>query len=86
MKNNILLFSLIVAALSINAQDSPSEKLNFTHQDTLRGSITPERAWWDLTYYNLDIKVNPDEKYISGKTETSTGIKEKSQYSEINRK
>lgn len=39
----------------------------FTRQDTLRGSITPERAWWDLTYYHLDVKVNPDEKTISGK-------------------
>ena len=38
----------------------------FTEQDTLRGSITPERAWWDLNYYHLDIEVNPDEKYISG--------------------
>src|SRR5690606_30798377 len=35
--------------------------------DTLRGSITPERAWWDLNYYHLDIAVNPDKKYISGK-------------------
>lgn len=39
---------------------------NFTEQDTLRGSITGERAWWDLTYYHLDIEVKPDEKYISG--------------------
>jgi len=38
----------------------------FTEQDTLRGSITPERAWWDLNYYHLDIDVNPDDKYISG--------------------
>jgi aminopeptidase N len=38
----------------------------FTEQDTLRGSITPERAWWNLNYYHLDIEVNPDEKYISG--------------------
>lgn len=38
----------------------------FTEQDTLRGSITPERAWWDLTYYHLDISVHPDRKYISG--------------------
>ncbi len=43
------------------------KKEHFTRQDTLRGSITPEREWWDLTYYHLDIKVNPDEKYISGK-------------------
>jgi len=39
-----------------------------TRQDTLRGSITPERAWWDLTYYHLDIAVDPDEKYIEGST------------------
>ena len=39
---------------------------NFTRQDTLRGSITPQRAWWDLTYYHLDIKVEPEKKFISG--------------------
>jgi len=38
----------------------------FTEQDTLRGSITGERAWWDLNYYHLDIEVKPDEKFISG--------------------
>ena len=38
----------------------------FTRQDTLRGSITPERAWWDLTYYHLDITVDPADKTISG--------------------
>ena len=44
-----------------------SEKeLVFTHQDTLRGSITKERAWWDLKYYHLDIKVNPADSTISG--------------------
>lgn len=39
---------------------------SFTRQDTLRGSITPERAWWDLNYYNLNIKVQPDKEYIAG--------------------
>ncbi len=43
-----------------------SDKQKFTHQDTLRGSITPERAWWDITYYDLKVKVQPDEKFISG--------------------
>ena len=40
---------------------------NFTRQDTLRGSITTERAWWDLNYYHLDITVNPETRYIKGK-------------------
>ena len=39
---------------------------NFTRQDTLRGSITPQRAWWDLTYYHLDISVNPENQSIGG--------------------
>jgi len=30
----------------------------FTHKDTLRGSNTPQRAWWDVQHYN--IKVTPD--------------------------
>jgi aminopeptidase N len=38
----------------------------FTRQDTLRGAITPERAWWDLTHYHLDIKVNPADSSIRG--------------------
>ena len=38
----------------------------FTRQDTLRGSITPERAWWDLTYYHLQVRVNPAQKTLTG--------------------
>ena len=38
----------------------------FTKVDTLRGSITPERAWWDLNYYDLNIKVQPDKEFIAG--------------------
>ena len=38
----------------------------FTRQDTLRGTITPERAWWDLTYYHLDVEIFPEQKKIIG--------------------
>jgi aminopeptidase N len=38
----------------------------FTHQDTLRGSVTPERAWWDLSFYDLAINVDIDHKMIQG--------------------
>jgi len=37
-----------------------------SRQDVLRGSITPERAWWDLGHYHLDIKVDPKARTISG--------------------
>ncbi|MCL6265528.1 M1 family metallopeptidase [Flagellimonas myxillae] len=39
---------------------------HFTKLDTLRGSITPEREWWDLTYYDLNLQVKPQEEFISG--------------------
>jgi len=38
----------------------------YTQMDSLRGSITPERAWWDLTYYHLKMDVNISEKFLSG--------------------
>jgi aminopeptidase N len=43
-----------------------SQKEIFTRQDTLRGSITAERAWWDLTYYHLQVKVNPADSSFAG--------------------
>tara|TARA_R110000868_G_scaffold1389_9_gene10731 strand:+ start:4072 stop:6033 length:1962 start_codon:yes stop_codon:yes gene_type:complete len=38
----------------------------YTRQDTLRGKITPERAWWDLTHYTLDFELDIEKKYIKG--------------------
>jgi aminopeptidase N len=65
----LLLFALSFCfCTSAISQSLLADKNNFTHQDTLRGTITPERSWWDLTYYHLDVNVNPDEKFISGKT------------------
>lgn len=55
----ILLFFLVCCGSMVFSQA-------FTRQDTLRGSITPERAWWDLTFYNLDIEVKPDDKWLGG--------------------
>lgn len=38
----------------------------FSRADTLRGSITPERAWWNVTHYDLKVTVNPAVKSIAG--------------------
>ncbi|PQV46535.1 peptidase M1-like protein [Jejuia pallidilutea] len=69
MINYKYLLFLFISFLSLAsfAQGLLQEKTNFSRQDTLRGSITPEREWWDLSYYHLDIKVEPDKKFISGK-------------------
>ncbi len=39
-----------------------------TRADTLRGSITPERTWWNLTYYHLQVRLHPGDSTLSGST------------------
>ena len=65
IKKHIAFTFLLISTLIANAQLFKKNN-TFTRQDTLRGSITPEREWWDLTYYHLDIEVKPEEKFISG--------------------
>ena len=66
MASRLIIFLFIVFTIDGFSQGLMEDKLLPTRQDTLRGSITPEREWWDLTYYHLDIKVEPDKKFISG--------------------
>lgn len=70
MKFN-LIYLILAAGLSgftvpASGQYIAPERRVFTRQDTLRGSITPERVWWDLSYYHLDISVNPSDSSIYG--------------------
>lgn len=55
--------SIILLSLCFN---SFGQEPVFTRQDTLRGSITPQRAWWDLDFYHLNVAVDPNKKFISG--------------------
>ncbi|MCK0124309.1 M1 family metallopeptidase [Gelidibacter sp. F2691] len=57
----------ILLIIALTFQTVTAQEKSFTKQDTLRGSITPERAWWDLTYYHLDVEVDPSSKSIKGK-------------------
>ena len=58
----VLLFFLI--SVSINGFSQNSHVYN--HEDTLRGSITPERAWWDVKHYTLKVIPDFDNRSISG--------------------
>ena len=66
---NICLFVFISFFISngIKAQSLlGNQTTSFTKQDSLRGSITKERSWWDLKQYRLDIKINPLDSTITG--------------------
>lgn len=61
----------LLIALLINSGIQAQGLLNksetvFTRQDSLRGSITKERVWWDVKHYSLDIKINPSDSTITG--------------------
>ena len=60
------ILSLSIFFIPVSGQYIAPDQRVFTRQDTLRGSITSERAWWDLTYYHLDIVVRPSDSTISG--------------------
>jgi aminopeptidase N len=47
------------------AQFSTQQK-TFTHADTLRGSITPEREWWDVLHYDLHVNFNITDSTVKG--------------------
>jgi aminopeptidase N len=38
----------------------------FTHADTIRGSVTPERAWWNVLRYDISVRPDFEKKFISG--------------------
>ncbi|MEZ4941412.1 MAG: M1 family metallopeptidase [Saprospiraceae bacterium] len=55
----------------------------FTLDDTLRGSITPERAWWDLKFYKLDVRVDPEARSITGSNEVHYEVLQPAQVLQI---
>ncbi|MBP4142696.1 M1 family metallopeptidase [Flavobacterium sp. P4023] len=63
---NILFFTLLVFNVSKAQGLLQKKEITFTRQDSLRGSITKERVWWDVLNYHLDIKVNPVDSTITG--------------------
>ena len=74
----IALIALLSGILPARAQYLAPEMIKFTRQDSLRGSITPEREWWDLTYYHLDIAVKPSDSTIYGSNTITYRVKNSS--------
>ncbi len=71
-------FVFLIPALSFVSYYSYSQPLNkkdgFSRQDTLRGTITPERAWWDVASYSIYVEPNYKNKSIKGWNEIAFDI------------
>ena len=67
------MFALLVALVVTQASQPAfaqktlfGEQEKFSEADRLRGSVTPQRQWWDLKHYDLSIEVFPETKSLKG--------------------
>lgn len=60
----IIILCLLQPLLS---KSQVTEVKTYTHADTLRGSITPQRIWWDVIKYDITIKPDYESKTTEGK-------------------
>ena len=57
-------------------QRSDASQPSFTRADSLRGGVTPERAWWDVTHYHLQVAVDIDGRALSGVNQMQYRVRE----------
>jgi len=68
-KKLILLLPAFCCCFGVASAQLLQPKPAFTRADTLRGMLTPLRTCYDINYYHLDVKVDIDQKFISGSNE-----------------
>ncbi|QJW91135.1 M1 family metallopeptidase [Spirosoma taeanense] len=59
-------FIVVLLALHGLAQPTSLSSRHFTHADSLRGSLRPERTGYDVLFYDLSLSVDPTTKSITG--------------------
>jgi len=60
MKNKWIFFLLLSLLFNLGYSQKS------TRQDSLKGSITKERIWWDLQHYDLKVNIDPINQTING--------------------
>jgi aminopeptidase N len=65
----VLMPAVLFAQTKPPAAGAPAitSKVEFTEADRLRGTYGPYRANNDLLYYHLDVRVDPEKQFLSGK-------------------
>jgi hypothetical protein len=60
-----VLVQVNTGAAYLFAQNSQSPQAeSITRQETLRGSITPKREWWDVLHYHLQVEFLPETRRL----------------------
>lgn len=66
LKNCIAAATGIFLLVQIYVSHVFAQTENITRQEMLRGSVAPEREWWDVLHYHLAVEFFPDKKSIKG--------------------
>ena len=69
---------IIVTLFIICSSNILSSQETFTRKDTLQGGLRPERTCFNVLHYDINIKINPEEKYIVGYNDITFGMEGKS--------
>lgn len=72
--NRTALVLLLTGLAAVPPDAAFAQAPTFTRADTLRGSNTPERAWWDAAFYDLHVRINPADSSIVGHNTITYGI------------
>jgi len=68
MKKILLFIALAFSCAMAKAQMLGKNQVN-SRADSLRGTLTPLRTCYDINYYHLDVKIDIDQKSVSGSNE-----------------
>jgi len=65
----LLLASCVCAQMDAQEHADYFAHHQFTRADTLRGGLRPERTGFDVTYYELHLEVDPNDRKIEGRVD-----------------
>src|SRR5205085_12405378 len=67
MRKTIVFIICFNVFIHLSKAQLGEQKEKFTHADTLRGSLNPNRTWWDVLRYDIEVKPDYQSKTIIGK-------------------
>ena len=66
MKKIVVFIICFCACIQFSNAQLGVNKEKFTHADTLRGTLNPNRTWWDVLRYDIEVKPDYNSKTIQG--------------------
>jgi aminopeptidase N len=69
MKASVIAYLIVLLFCSSADAQLLTGRQSFSRADSLRGQLTAFRTCYDLNYYHLDVKINIEDKSISGSNE-----------------